>query len=182
MQATEDAAVPILCAVLRVAYSVGYRRCSSSYTVCSMRVAYSVGYRRCSPTLTGQAKPSTTRNPKLPMTPMAQTEIPSYFPKLLHMQHWPTQPTRRILTEQLATKTQARPIRSFLQPCASTIFFLCRRARKGYRNPEGMGPLRMKWDASCPIRNKHKTGNKKPTTHQKAPTMTASVKICTRAH
>ena len=40
-----------------------------------------------SPTLTGQAKPSTTRNPKLPMTPMAQTEIPSYFPKLLHIHH-----------------------------------------------------------------------------------------------
>ena len=45
-----------------------------------------------SPTLTGQAKPSTTRNSKLPMTPMAQTEIPSHFPNLLHIQHWHTKP------------------------------------------------------------------------------------------
>ena len=64
-----------------------------------------------SPTLPGQAKPSTTGNSKLPMTPMAQSEIPSYFPKIFHIQstHKTTQLTTRILTEQPATKTQMVP-------------------------------------------------------------------------
>ena len=41
------------------------------------------------------------------MTPMAQTEIPSYFISHAELTHKTTQPTTRILTEQPATKTQA---------------------------------------------------------------------------
>ena len=75
---------------------------------------------------------------------------------------------RTAKTSTLLPQTQCSDEVNENVSCCNAIFlFLCRRARQGYRSRQGMGPLRMRWDASCPIRNKHKTDNEKPTPTKK---------------